>query len=131
MKVYVIQEGCYSDRHIVGVTLNENIAEAYLKIHNTGDWYDDCNIEEYELLDDVNIITEADSFVKQYIIYIQNNNLASIKEECYVSPDTDKISYSFNNDFGMIIKVIEDSKEKALKIAYDLRAKKLAEKFGL
>ena len=46
MKVYVLTSGCYSDYHIIGVTLSEDTAkEIVRKIDST---WDEVYIEEYD-----------------------------------------------------------------------------------
>ena len=49
MKVYAVTEGCYSDYHICGITLDKEAAEAFVEK------YPDCNIEEYDT-DDIEFV---------------------------------------------------------------------------
>lgn len=49
-KAYVIMQGCYSDKHIVKVCLDKDLAEALVEIHNkqlgiNGNYY----IEDYDI----------------------------------------------------------------------------------
>lgn len=64
MKVYVLTEGCYSDYHIVGVTLSKEKAEEYKETVSNSGWYGGVNeIEEYD--------TDAlDSIPKGYRLYV-------------------------------------------------------------
>lgn len=52
MTVYILTSGCYSDYGINAVTLDKDIADKYTKL------YPDCEIEEYELLEDRGILNE-------------------------------------------------------------------------
>ena len=48
MKVYVIEKGCYSDRHVVGVTETEKEAKAICKVISGKYKYDKASYTEYD-----------------------------------------------------------------------------------
>lgn len=48
MKVYVITEGEYSGYHIVGATLDKDIANEFVKRHSNPEWYTSFWVEEYD-----------------------------------------------------------------------------------
>lgn len=48
-KVYVVTDGVYSDRHIVGVFDSKYKAEKYVEHNRNSKYYDQHDIEEYDL----------------------------------------------------------------------------------
>lgn len=121
MKVYVVTEGCYSDYHIMAVCLNHAIAEKIAKLS------DDASIEEWE--SDI-----YDSVPYDYHFY---DVRGPIKGELVVDESrTDNPFYFEPGTFlypgdRFVWKGFARDEKHALKIAYDNRAKKLAEREGL
>lgn len=114
MKIYVIEKGCYSDRHVVGVTENEdnakrvcNAIDADYGIYDTNQ-FETCSLLRYEVQLFGNYINvEYDD----YDIY------KDIKENT-----------EYYDDFYIIYAT---SKDQATKIALDMRAEKQAIKEGI
>lgn len=53
MKVYVVEAGQYSDRHIEQIFLDKKKAENYVKYRNSDpDWYDYASVTEYDTADE-------------------------------------------------------------------------------
>lgn len=48
-KVYIVQIGCYSDKHIIGAFDTKEEAESFILKSNTGDSWNDPFIEEIEI----------------------------------------------------------------------------------
>lgn len=48
-KVYIVQIGCYSDKHIIGAFETKEEADSFVLKSNTGDSWNDPFIEEIEL----------------------------------------------------------------------------------
>ena len=122
--IYVLTCGDYSDFHIEAATSDKEIADAYAKIH-------DCEVEEFPDLRDTSIINYADTLVTAfYFEFDKIGRLTNAKKQ-YVLPSSDlgdgRIDYSGCFQVG----VIAEDEEQAKKIAYDKRAKFLAEYYHL
>ena len=48
-KIYIVQVGCYSDEHIIGVFDDEKVAKDFVVSTCTNDSWNDPHIEEFEL----------------------------------------------------------------------------------
>ena len=111
MKVYIIQKGCYSDRHIVAVTLDKNKANTLADVFSIHSYSDDVNISEYDTDD-------YDALSKGYYTYgcsFKNGVLIRIE---IVDPEDEY--YCGIGDYDM--KVIAKDYDQAAKIAYDTYA---------
>lgn len=62
-KAYAVTEGCYSDYHVCGITLDKEAAEAFVER------YPDCRIEDYDT-DDIDIIKRG---CYLYEVILDNN----------------------------------------------------------
>ena len=62
MKVYVISDGCIDDRHVVGVTLDENQAARICDYNNEHGSRGYCDYEEYD-------VDEFRQFARGYLPY--------------------------------------------------------------
>ena len=118
MKIYVIQKGEYSDKHIIGVTDDKCKAET---VSNAiGGWYTEFDTDQftiprcirYQVYDPVNSYT--DDWLAEYDDW-----------EIYDNYKENSIVYD-----GLYI-IYADSPQQAIKIAQDMRAEKLAEEKGL
>ena len=124
MKVYVIEKGVYSDRHIVGVVETEEEAKRICEIisEKKGSKYfeDIASYEEYDTTKFRTnrlryIVTEAfgewDARYDDYDLYSQYKDSTCIYEGAYV--------------------VYANSQQQAIKIAQDMAAQGKAEKEGI
>ena len=124
MKVYVIEKGEYSDRHVVAVASCEERAEELCKLHS--DTYDKAYYSEFEL-DTANI--DRDILVIVWRIIISKDG--EVKEASYYFSDEtyvptvwfDKLDGSFWAHFPCYT----TDKDEAIKIAFDKRAKLMCE----
>ena len=118
MKVYVIQQGEYSDRHIVGVSLDKERAKIIVKSVSGYDKYDRAYIEEYDTDDfdtglmrfGVNLINGL-SWFDEKDLYQQYNKNIRICDKVYI--------------------IYAKNQEEATKIAQDMEAEYKAEKQGI
>ena len=127
MKVYVITDGCYSDYHIVAVTLDEDNAKRFVDA-GLGD------IEEFETDECIlpkgmlpyRVVIDKDGCVWPCYVnefFFDNSYKEGLKEglkEGKIAPNGNFVWSGFARD-----------KDHALKIARDYRAKKLAEMYNL
>lgn len=138
--IYVLTQGEYSDYHIVGVTTNEQIANALLKVHDGQDWA----IEEFEDITDVSFVEEANSMIPYYSIALDSRGDLIGGEPVVHFIDASDInnlnlkgrynedSYgNKNNSEVFSIDVQTSEPEVAIKVARDARAKCLAEYYHL
>ena len=123
MKVYVIEKGWYSDRHIVGVVENESEAKELCKIFNNETRHDSDSVtySEYDtkqfrnkrlrfIVNDYGIADwqcEYDDY-DLYFVYPENS---IVYDGCYV--------------------VYAESPQQAIKIAQDMKVMELAKKEGI
>lgn len=127
MKVYVITQGEYSDYRICGVALDVERAEAIKRHFNKN--YGDANIEEYDTDDYAD-----EKLCQHYQIEIdKNTEEATVWGIVYVGAGGGgrENSFRFDIDGNFIAYVYAKDQDHALKIAFDKRAKMLAEKMGL
>lgn len=134
MTVYVITIGDYSDYHICNVTLNEERAELLRRFYTTGT-YEAC-VEVYDV-DDNEPSSEVLSKMKPvFCIGILRNGsiLDRGKEPNHYMIEPYENKFMFNNfpeDDTFWGYVVSDDYEHAKKITCDMRARRLAERFGL
>ena len=127
-KIYVVTKGCYSDYHIVAVTLDKDIAEKIAAKFNSS--YDECDIEEY---------SDAAIMLKPawYIYFDKAGNVVdtmecnSEYEYSHVGEVYENKSLYYGGNYHIRAAVSADDLESAIKIAAEKRAKYLAEKLGL
>lgn len=154
-KYYAITEGEYSDYHIVHITTDKKLAEAYVKLHAHKDYDSDyMAIEEYDdLVDQCDI---QDTFDKAGVLHpylcIRVRKNGAIDGEDYIreylkardvvdafrwadaAPDEAILDeYSVWDHFTMWVQVdkYDYNYDKIIKVVMDTRAKMLAEKEGL
>ena len=117
MKVYVIEKGSYSDRHVVGVTETKKEAEEVCKAISGKYKYEKASYTEYD--------------TKQFQINQIRFQVSYLCNEWEAEYD----DYDFYEEYKENTEVYEDfyiiyanSPAKAIKIAQDMRAEKLAKK---
>ena len=127
--IYVLTDGTYSDYHIVCVTEDYEIADAYSKLHG-------YNIEEFEPVTDKSIIRKYEESIivwkfffniKGEIKYFAEYGRSEERKQPFIEIK----EYPIDDSRGMYVLVFENDIEKAKKIAIDARAKYLSEMFGL
>lgn len=129
MKVYVITAGAYSDYHIEAVTLDPDKAELLRKLHSG---YDEAHIEEFDTEEEADIISQK--YTSVWTIEIsKHGEVGAIKEAWHFGDGQfeNRFSFPYWKNGGFVAEVCHDSKNAAIKIALDTRAKMLAEKYGL
>ena len=125
MKVYVVTQGEYSDYHICGVALDEERAEAIKKHFNVDNEWEQTNIEVY----DTETYNEGNLLTIYYINISKSGDDVDVFNETPIAPvDRLNNSYRFDNRGDFIACVTAKDRDHALKIAFDKRAKMLAEK---
>lgn len=117
MKVYVIEKGAYSDRHVVGVAETKEEAEKICKAITGKYKYEKPSYTEYD--------------TKQF----QINQIRFQVSYFYNEWEAEYDDYDFYEEYRENTEVYEDfyviyanSPAQAIKIAQDMRAEKLAKK---
>lgn len=136
-KIYVISSGEYSDYGVDAVTTNYEIAKAYAKIHK-------CEIEEWDDFQDISIIEESNKYESYIHLKFRHNSekdlpdhinyLLNVKGYEWIAPGNidNKAILTPDDLFEMYIPVTEKTTtDQVLKIVHDLKAKLVAEKYGL
>lgn len=120
--VYVIEKGCYSDRHIVAVTADRQRADNLARLFS--DDYDSCSVEEYEL-------DEAKTESALYTVrFMEDGTIAVNRGEYEWHEHGDVADYPLD-DSVMRVWVRASDEEHAKKAAQDRRAAYLAQKAGV
>lgn len=150
-KYYVITAGEYSDYHVVQITMDRKLAEAYVKLH--GDTDDSMYIEEYDdLMDQCDI---QDTFDKAYVrhpyVRVVVNKSGEIINQGWLkeklmdknigefywfekAPNKARFNpLNFWDNFEMWVPVDKYNYDfdKIVKVVMDTRAKMMAEREGL
>ena len=116
MKVYIITQGEYSDYHIVGVTLDKEVAEKCVKVHSREDW-SNPRIEVYD----------TDEFKKYtkpcWEVDYDDMSVVRCEMNDEWTPEEAELW-----GYGIIY---ADTEQHAIKIAGERKAKMLAERAGL
>lgn len=132
MKIYVVMKGEYSDRHVVGVTVDKEIAETMAErfTENPEYGYDSCHIEEYE---------DAAEFIDARHVYEIAFYPDGTYEVCQCNDYEDydwqnacqkKVS-QYRTNGTIWINCLANDSEHAFKIACDRKTEYLAEKEGI
>ena len=117
MKVYVITQGEYSDYHIVGVTLDKEVAEKCVKVHSRERW-SNPRIEVYDT-DEFRKYTKPCWIVDYDDMTVERYQMVDGELDLQ---DADLFGYDF---------IYADTEQHAIKIAGERKAKMLAERAGL
>lgn len=133
MTVYVITRGDYSSYEICGVTLDKNRAEKMQKFYS--DSLDGATIEEYET--DAEDSDTLDNLVPVYWVRINQKGEFFVRVDRYTdgrklfTPSFSLKHSTITGEPFFIALLTAKDKEHALKIAFDERAKQMAEKYGV
>lgn len=121
MKVYVIEKGIYSDRHIIGIVETEAEAKNVIKAIKCGSYDDDSiSYEEYD----------THQFADKRFRYNVTDYAGDWEAEYDEYDLWDKYKENTCESFGSYI-IYANSPDQAIKIAQDMRAEELARKNGL
>ena len=124
MKVYVLTEGCYSDYHIIGVTLDEE--QAKIAAGALSNRHFTVNCEEFET-NDINIVKPG---WKLWEIYFDKKTHAITRIYQSEYPDClGNVQLILDKEF--CVEVYAEDKEHAIKSASDKLSKYLAEQAGI
>lgn len=120
MKVYVIEKGMYSDRHIVGVVESEEEAKKIcnvISIHPEEDWVEYTEYDTHQFVTSrlrYHVYDCCDEWEAEYDDY---NLLAMYKDN--------------SEEYGGSYIIYANSPQQAIKIAQDMKAEKLAKEKGV
>ena len=120
MKVYVIEKGMYSDRHIVGVVESEEEAKKICNVistHPEEDWV------EYTEYDTHQFVTSR----LRYHVYDYGDEW----EANYDDYDLLAMYKDNSEEYGGSYVIYANSPQQAIKIAQDMKAEKLAKEKGV
>ena len=148
-KYYVIMQGEYSDKGVVGITTDLELAKAYCKVKNVGvhgwDEYWIYDEDGTELITDKSFCERAKKVVEKIVYYAEAEIKGGVKrwsignkwgaEYIHATEETDDMTTKFviekDNESFAKIHIYTSDENVAEKIAYDLIAKKNAEECGL
>lgn len=120
MKVYVIEKGCYSDRHVV--TVVETQEEAEKLCENLGGDYADVSWEEYDTKE---FQTKQIAYAVQH--YYDGEWIAEY-DEYYTHESENKNNHK---EYSCRYVIFANSPQQAIKIAQDMEAVNNAIEEGL
>ena len=122
MKVYVIEKGIYSDRHIIGVVESEEEAKNIVEAIKCGDYKDDSiSYNEYD----------TRQFSDKRLRYAVTRYSDSDWEAEFDEYDLWSNYKESIRDYPDHYIIYANSGNQAIKIAQDMRAEELARKNGL
>ena len=127
MKVYVITKGSYSDYGICGVAIDKDKAEILKKLYS--DRYEEANIEEYDTEEE-----EIPNDLRTVYSFVIGKKGEVLKEAQFMRSKIEwenVFSHYSIPPYSFYAEVMAVDRDHALKIAFDERAKMLAERFGL
>ena len=113
MKVYVIEQGCYSDRHVVGVVETEQEAKEICENLLNGN--DDAGYEEYDT-------KRFEMELPRFYVYLCFGEWNVKYDDGGIFERYKENTEDYEDHFVIFAK----TKEVALKIAQDMRALRLA-----
>lgn len=153
-KYYVITAGEYSSNHVVHVTTDKKLAEAYVKLHGNKD-YDSRYMEIEEFDDLVDQCDIQDTFDKAGVLHpyyeVSVSKRGVVGDEHYIRDDLEEkapsvfnwgnkppeephfneCSISMNFEMWVQVDKYDYDYDKIIKVVMDTRAKMLAERAGL
>lgn len=123
-KVFTIWQGEYSDKEVIGVAYNEEIAKAYAKLHYG-------YVETADIITDRNYITKANNMVKMYEFFFDMRDLKLASKEIKYVQEKREVPICDRGYSHYKVTVFENDEKKALKIAKDKLMKYIAERLNL
>ena len=129
--VWVISKGEYSDRYIVAVASTRERAEEIAAAHTS--YYDECDLEEYELDTDHDYITSLYMKVWDVTRFSNSEIIAHCGNPSDIIPRQypEIINTVMEGEDHLRVLVVAEQREQAVKKASDIFAKYRAEKLGL
>ena len=128
-KVYVVTKGCYSDYHICAVTLDKEKAERLRVLFEGNNEWDEARIEEFDTETHEDLLLGRKPY---HVSFRKNGDLYSANEDTwgieYFETGIDEFP---KLDDCLRVNLYAQSREAAIKIAAEKRAKYLAEKEGI
>ena len=77
-EVYTIWVGEYSDRDVIGIAYDKEIAKAYAKLH--------CgSVDTTPIITDTNFITRANAMIREWTFYVRNGQISTTRKR-FVEP---------------------------------------------
>ena len=131
MKVYVVTSGEYSEYHIVGVTLDKQVAETFVneKIGTRGKYGSECYLEEYET-DDFQMVKEGCKPYRACFYGNENGDRWSWADECeWRYQNVGLVEADGHGNYEVI--VFAKDEDHALKIGAEKVAEYKARKEGI
>ena len=126
MKVYVIEKGEYSDRHVIGVTLDEEKAKYVVEEGNNkvgkNFWYSaDYAYTEFEIdkFDELYNLYKNDYKMFRVWKDLKNKDITISEIDIVDNLDDSGIVRKYDYDNYLSVFVLANTEEKALKIASD------------
>lgn len=126
MKVYVIEKGEYSDRHVIGVTLDEEKAKYVVEEGNNRErktfWYSaDYAYTEFEMdkFDELYNLYKNDYKMFRVEKDLKNKDITISERDIADNLDNSGIVRKYDYDNYLSVYVLANTTEKALKIASD------------
>lgn len=123
MKIYVVTQGMYSDYHIITATTNENLAKEIAKKFDRE--YDPTDIEVFE---DAKIMLKPCWLVR----FNKDGSVKEVKnasDDAFHYQEVNKCKIDWEK--GVVVSVLANNPDAAIKIASEKRAQFLAEKAGI
>ena len=122
MKIYIITKGEYSDYRICAVATDSEKADQLAEFFSSK--YEKAEVEEYDT-DDAPDLTEGKIVFRVH--FDKHGNVVSVEE--WFKDYWDSLPFQHNRN--LVVHVLANTKEAAIKIGAEKRAKFLAEKMGL
>ena len=127
MKVYVIEKGEYSDRHVIGVTLDEEKAKYVVEEGNNkvgkNFWWcsNDYDYTEFEIdkFDELYNLYKNDYKMFRVEKDLKNKDITISERDIADNLDNSGIVRKYDYDSYLSVYVLANTTEKALKIASD------------
>ena len=118
MKVYVLQKGQYSDRHVIGVTDDKRKAKKICNMIDAS--FSEFDTEQFQVPNCLRyeVWDERMSYTGEWIAEYDEYDIYDEYKENAIDYDGHYIIYA-------------DSPDQAIKIAQDMRAEKLAKEKGI
>ena len=124
MKVYVIEKGRYSDRHVVGVVESKEEAEEICKAVSGHYYGEDATYEEYD----------TTRFQNNHMRFIVYNSSFYERDDWRAEYDDYDLHKEFKENteyYDGVYIIYANSPDVAIKIAQDMKAEKLAKEKGV
>lgn len=120
MKVYVIEKGIYSDRHIIGVVETEEEAKKICEAVSGNYKFDDASYTEYD----------TKQFVTKQLRFMVNNWYGDWRAE-YDDYDFRSMYKTNTKECDGLYIIYASTPQQAIKIAQDMKAEEDAKEAGI